>query len=92
MDERRDIIMDLQQQISIEKNKEMIGRTTKVLIEGKLTDEDVYIGRTYKDAPDIDGKVFVEYDGELISGDMVNVKILNAYEYDLIGEIENELS
>ncbi len=92
MDERRDIIMDLQQQISIEKNNEMIGITTKVLIEGKLANEDVYIGRTYKDAPDIDGKVFIEYEGELISGDMVNVKILNAHEYDLIGEIDNELS
>lgn len=92
MDERRDIIMDLQQGISIEKNEEMVGRTSKVLIEGKLADEQVYIGRTYKDAPDIDGKVFVEYDGELISGDMVNVKILKAYEYDLIGEIDNEHS
>jgi len=92
MDKRRDIIMNLQQHISIDKNEEMVGRTTKVLIEGKLPDEQVYIGRTYKDAPDIDGKVFIEYDGELISGDMVNVKILNAHEYDLIGEMEDEPS
>ena len=92
MDDRRDIIMNLQQEISIDKNEEMVGKTTKVLIEGKLANEDVYIARTYKDAPDIDGRVFIEYEGELISGDMVNVKILNAYEYDLIGEIENEPS
>ena len=92
MDERKDIIMNLQQQISIDKNQEMVGKTTQVLIEGKLADEKVYIGRTYKDAPDIDGKVFIEYDGELISGDMINVKILNAYEYDLIGEMADELS
>jgi len=92
MDERRDIIMNLQQEISADKNQEMIGKTVKVLIEGKLADEDVYIGRTYKDAPEIDGNVFVEYEGELISGDMINVKIINAYEYDLIGEIDNEFS
>jgi len=92
MDQRKDIIMNLQQTISNEKNKEMIGKTTKVLIEGKLTDEPVYIGRTYRDAPDIDGQVFVTYEGELLSGDMVDVKILNAYEYDLIGVVEDELS
>lgn len=92
MDERKDIIMNLQQEISADKNQEMIGKNVKVLIEGKLADEDVYIGRTYKDAPEIDGNVFVEYEGELISGDMINVKIINAYEYDLIGEIDNEFS
>ena len=92
MQERQDIIMSIQQDISINKNKEMIGKTVRVIIEGKLVDEDVYIGRTYKDAPDIDGKIFVEYVGELISGDMVSVKVLSAHEYDLIGEIEDELS
>lgn len=92
MDQRRDQIMSMQQQISMDKNQEMIGKTIEVLIEGKLTREDVYIGRTYKDAPDIDGNVFVEYDGELISGDMVRVRILNAHEYDLIGEVEHEPS
>lgn len=90
--ERKDIIMDIQQRISTEKNQQMIGITTKVLIDGKLANEQVYIGRTYKDAPDIDGDVFITYDGELISGDMVDVRITNAYEYDLIGEIEDELS
>jgi len=92
MDERKNLIMSLQQEISNEKTKEMIGKTTKVLIEGKLTDEAVYIGRTYKDAPDIDGQVFVTYEGELLSGDMIDVKILNAYEYDLIGVIDDEPS
>lgn len=90
--ERKDIIMDIQQRISTEKNQQMIGIRTKVLIDGKLANEQVYIGRTYKDAPDIDGDVFITYDGELISGDMVDVRITNAYEYDLIGEIEDELS
>ena len=92
MEVRKDTIMNIQQKISTAKNEEMIGKTTKVLIEGKLADENVYIGRTYRDAPDIDGQVFVTYEGELISGDMVNVKILNAYEYDLIGVIEDESS
>ncbi len=92
MDLRKDTIMNIQQKITTEKNQAMIGQTIKVLIEGKLTDEDVYIGRTYRDAPDIDGQVFVTYEGELISGDMVDAKILNAYEYDLIGVIEDEFS
>lgn len=89
---RKDIIMNIQQQISAEKNEQMIGTQIKALIEGKLTGEQVYIGRTYKDAPEIDGEVFINYEGELISGDMVEIRITNAYEYDLIGEIENELS
>ena len=92
MEIRKDTIMNIQRAISTAKNETMVGKTTKVLIEGKLTDEDVYIGRTYRDAPEIDGQVFVTYSGELISGDMVDVKILNAYEYDLIGVIDDELS
>nr|WP_302596352.1 30S ribosomal protein S12 methylthiotransferase RimO [uncultured Cellulosilyticum sp.] len=87
---RRDAIMALQHGISQELTAAKVGKEMKVLIEGKITDEDVYIGRTYQDAPDIDGEVFVEYEGELISGDYVDVRITGANDYDLIGEIIDE--
>lgn len=89
---RRDAIMALQHGISSELTAKKVGQTMKVLIEGKITDEDVYIGRTYQDAPDIDGEVFVEYEGELISGDFVDVRITASNDYDLIGEIVDEYS
>ncbi|MBE6022776.1 MAG: 30S ribosomal protein S12 methylthiotransferase RimO [Cellulosilyticum sp.] len=89
---RRDAIMALQHGISQELTAAKVGQVMKVLIEGKITDEDVYIGRTYQDAPDIDGEVFVEYAGELISGDFVDVRITEANDYDLIGEIVDEYS
>ena len=89
---RRDAIMALQHGISSALTAEKVGKTMKVLIEGKITDEDVYIGRTYQDAPDIDGEVFVEYEGELISGDFVDVRITASNDYDLIGEIVDEYS
>lgn len=83
----RDEIMELQQEISYEKNQQMIGSTQKVLIEGYLVDDDVYVGRTYRDAPGVDGIVFVSAPYELISGSFVDVKITEANEYDLIGVI-----
>ena len=83
----RDEIMELQQGISYEKNQQMIGSTQKVLIEGYLVDDDVYVGRTYRDAPGVDGIVFVSAPYELISGSFVDVKITEANEYDLTGVI-----
>lgn len=70
----------------------MVGRTLQVLIEGKLADENAYIGRSYMDAPNVDGYVFVNTMEELLSGDFVKVKITGALEYDLIGEIKNEFT
>jgi ribosomal protein S12 methylthiotransferase len=87
---RQEDIMLLQQEISYEKNQQMLGRELKVLIEGYLPDEDVYVGRSYKDAPSVDGMVFVRADYEIISGSFVNVIITEANEYDLTGEIKNE--
>jgi ribosomal protein S12 methylthiotransferase len=57
------------------------------IIEGKVQDENSYLGRTYRDAPDIDGYIFIQSDEELITGDFVRVKVTGAYEYDLIGEL-----
>lgn len=84
---RRDAIMALQQEISYEADQKMIGKQLKVLIEGYLYDEDVYIGRTYKDAPKVDGCIFVKSEEEIISGDFVDVMVTGASEYDLIGEV-----
>lgn len=84
---RRDEIMELQQEISIEKSQAMIGKELEVLIEGYIPDDDTYVGRSYKDAPNVDGLVFVSCNYELISGSIVKVKITDATEYDLLAEI-----
>jgi ribosomal protein S12 methylthiotransferase len=84
---RKEVLMTLQHGISEKLTRQKVGKTMEVIIEGKLTDENVYIGRSYQDAPDIDGQVFIDYEGQLISGDYVNVRIIDANDYDLIGEI-----
>ena len=83
----RDEIMELQQEISYEKNQELIGSIQRVLIEGYLVEDDVYVGRTYRDAPGVDGIAFVSAPYELMSGSFVDVKITEANEYDLTGVI-----
>lgn len=83
----RDEIMELQQEISYEKNQELIGSIQRVLIEGYLVEDDVYVGRTYRDAPGVDGIVFVSAPYEFMSGSFVDVKITEANEYDLTGVI-----
>lgn len=88
----RNEIMELQQEVSLDKNTELVGSIQKVIIEGYSPEEDVYVGRTYKDAPNIDGMVFVQCDYELISGTIVDVIINEAGPYDLIGGIADELT
>ncbi len=85
--ERRGLLMELQQGISIKLSQKMTGREMEVLIEGKLPEQGVYCGRTYKDAPDIDGMVFIPIQKELMSGEFIKVRIKEAYEYDLVGEM-----
>ena len=80
-------VMELQEEIILDKNETMIGQEILVMIEGKVADENAYVGRSYRDAPDIDGLVFVNTDEELVSGDFAKVRITGAYEYDLIGEL-----
>lgn len=87
---RKNEIMELQQGIAFEKSEAQIGKVLEVMIEGSIPDEGVYIARTYMDAPDVDGYVFLESDWNLMSGDFVTVKIVGAKEYDLIGEIVEE--
>ncbi len=85
--DRQAELMELQQEIAFDLAEEMIGREVLVMIEGKVADENAYVGRTYKDAPNVDGFIFVETDEELMSGDFAKVRVTGALEYDLIGEI-----
>ena len=82
-----DDIMTLQQEVSYDNNQEMIGRELIVLIEGYLYEEDIYIGRSYREAPGVDGYIFVSAEEEIVSGEYVPVRITEANEYDLIGEV-----
>ncbi len=86
-EDRRDAILELQQEIAFDKAADMVGRTLYAMIEGKVSDEPAYVARTYADSPDIDGYVFVNTGEMLMSGDFVKVKITGSAEYDLIGEL-----
>ena len=86
-EERRAELMELQQEIAFEKAEEMAGRELTVMIEGKVADENAYVGRTYKDAPGVDGYLFLNTDETLMSGDFARVRVTGALEYDLIGEL-----
>ncbi len=91
-EERRAEIMELQQEIAFEKSEEMCGRVLEVMIEGKVADENAYVGRTYMDSPNVDGLIFVNTELPLMSGDFVRVRVTGALEYDLIGEVEDEFT
>lgn len=86
-EERRAALMELQEEVIFDKNETMPGRELFVLIEGKVADENAYIGRTYRDAPDVDGYIFINTDETLMTGDIVKVRVTGALEYDLTGEI-----
>lgn len=90
--DRQEELMELQQEVSLDKNEEKIGRTMFAMVEGYLSDENVYVARTYADAPGIDGYLFIDTAETLMSGDFAKVKITGALEYDLIGELENEFA
>ena len=86
-EDRQADIMELQQEIAFDKAEDMIGREVLVMIEGKVADENAYVGRTYRDAPNVDGLIFINTDVELIYGDFAKVKVTGALDYDLIGEL-----
>lgn len=88
--DRQAELMELQQEISLDKGQDKIHTEVKVMIEGKVAEENAYVGRTYSDAPGVDGYIFVNTDTELISGDLCMVHITGALEYDLIGELKDE--
>ena len=89
---RRDELMLIQQEIAFEKAEERIGEEYDVLVEGRIPEDEVYVGRTYLDAPEVDGFVFFESDLELVSGELIRVRIVDCNEYDLIGELCDEFT
>lgn len=90
--ERQAQLMELQQEIAFEAAQEMVGRVVTAMIEGKVADENAYVARTYKDAPNVDGFLFINTSREMMTGDFVRVKVTASYEYDLIGELEDEFA
>ena len=89
-EERRNELMELQQEIAFERSEAQVGRVLDVMIEGKVADEPAYVGRTYMDAPGVDGYIFVNSGELFLSGDFVRVRVTGAAEYDLIGEVYDE--
>ena len=89
-EERRNEIMELQQEISLDKGNQRIGQEMLVMIEGKVSGESAYIGRTYMDAPKVDGYMFVQTGELMVTGDFAKVRVTGALEYDLIGELTDE--
>lgn len=89
---RREELMELQQAIAFEKAETRVGGTVLAMIEGKAVDEDVYVARTYMDAPNVDGYLFLHTQKQLMSGDFVKVRITEARDYDLIGEMTDEFT
>jgi len=85
-EKRKDYIMELQKRISAEKCDKMIGKVIRVIVDGRIPEDDIFCGRSYKDAPDIDGMVFFNSDYEIMSGDFADVRVNEASDYDLIGE------
>lgn len=77
-EDRQADIMELQQEIVFDQAEDMIGKEVLVMIEGKVADENAYVGRTYRDAPNVDGLIFVNTDEELMTGDFAKVKVTGA--------------
>jgi len=89
-EERQAEIMELQQVIAFEKAEDMIGKVLTVMVEGKIAEEEAYVARTYRDAPNVDGYLFINTHANLMTGDLVKVLVTDSNEYDLIGEIYND--
>ncbi len=85
-------LMELQQEIAFNRAEDMAGRIVTAMVEGQVADENVYVARTYGDAPDVDGLLFLHTDEVLMTGDFVRARVIGAAEYDLIGEIADEFT
>ncbi len=89
---RRNELMKLQQEVAFEKAREEVGRSLYVMVEGRMPDEEAYVCRTYKDAPNVDGYLFLETKKELMTGDYIKVRVTGAQQYDLMGVPEDEFT
>lgn len=85
--DRQAELMELQQEIAFDLAEDMIGREVTVMVEGRVAGENAYVGRTYMDAPNVDGLIFIDTEEEMMSGDFARVRVTGALEYDLIGEL-----
>ena len=85
-EERREELMELQQAIAFENAEKMVGTVLEAVVEGYLPEDDVYVARSYMDAPGVDGYLFVYTDRQLMSGDYIQVEVFDSREYDLIGK------
>ncbi len=85
-------LMELQQEIAFAAAEDMVGRVVTAVVEGRVADENAYVARTYRDAPGVDGLLFVNTQRELITGDFVKVRVSDVYEYDLMGVLEDEFT
>ena len=86
-EERRQELMELQQAIAFERAEDMVGRVLTVMVEGKVADEETYVARTYRDAPNVDGYLFINTSANLMTGDFAKVLVTGSNEYDLMGEL-----
>ena len=87
---RRNELMEIQQRISAERTAALAGQKLSVMIEGRLPEDNILVGRTEMDAPDVDGFIFLESEADLLSGTMVTAEVTAAAEYDLYGRICDE--
>ncbi len=90
--DRQADVLELQQEIAYDAAADCAGSVVMAMIEGKVADENAYIARTYKDAPNVDGYLFINTSRELMTGDIVMAHITGSYEYDLIGVLEDEFT
>lgn len=90
-EERKDELMNTQQNVVFDKNEKLIGHTFEVIVDGMIPEEGIYVGRTYMDIPDVDGCIFFEAPYEIISGTIVTVRVTDAKGYDLLGVLEGEV-
>lgn len=89
---RRNAIMKLQQEISFKKAESEVGRELYVMVEGRMPEDNVYVCRTYKDAPNVDGYLFMETRKDLMTGDLIKVRVTGAKQYDLMGVPTDEFT
>lgn len=91
-EQRCDELMELMRDISLQKNREKKGKTVSVIVEGYDEEEFCYVGRSSQDTPDVDGSAYIYSKYELNAGDIVNIKIIDASEYDITGEVTDEFT
>ena len=89
---RRDEVMSLLRDVSLSLNQAKVGTITEAIVEGYDEDEFCYVGRTSQDTPEVDGNAYIYSEYELCAGDIVSIKVIDADEYDITGEVTHEFT